>query len=316
MSPQLTDVPGILVGHATDKDSGTGCTAVLAPADGMRAAVHVRGRATGTREFDALSPRHLVSRVHAILLTGGSALGLAAADGAMRWNVQQGRGFDVGIGVIPIVPSAVIFDLAVGSMHWPQPDDGYRACESAGPNVEEGSVGVGTGATVGKALGMGGAMKSGIGTWAEARGEVVVGSLAVVNAFGDVRDGRGEILAGARGEKGFLDARRYLADGGVAGGSFAREGANTTLVVVATNACLERQELQSVAEMTADALGQRITPVGTQYDGDVIFAVSAGDVTPATALSVELLAQAATSMAIERSVSLAAGTKEIPGLAD
>jgi len=182
--------------------------------------------------------------------------------------------------------------------------------------VDEGSVGAGTGATVGKAFGIGSAMKSGIGTWSEARGEVVVGCLAVVNAFGDVRDGRGEILAGARGENGFLDARRYLADGGAPGGSFARAGANTTLVIVATNAQLERLELQSVAEMTVDALGQRITPVGTQYDGDVVFAVSAGNVAPATALSVELLAQEATAMAIERSVRLAVGTAEVPGLAD
>jgi len=316
MSPQITDVSGIHVGHSTNKDSSTGCTVVLAPADGMRAAVHVRGRATGTRELDALSPRHLVSRIHALLLTGGSAFGLAAADGAMRWLAQQGRGFDVGVGVVPIVPSAVIFDLAFGSMCWPQPDDGYRACQSAGQSVEEGSVGAGTGATVGKTLGIGSAMKSGIGTWAEARGEVVVGCLAVVNAFGDVRDGRGEILAGARSENGFLDARRYLADGGAPGGSLARTGTNTTLVVVATNAHLGRQDLQSVAEMTVDALGQRITPVGTQYDGDVVFAVSAGDVKPATALSVELLAQEATAMAIERAVCLAVGTEEIPGLAN
>lgn len=316
MSSQITDVAGILVGHSTDRDSGTGCTVVLAPEEGMRAAVHIRGRATGTREFDALSPRHLVPRIHALLLTGGSAFGLVAADGAMRWLAEHDRGFDAGVGVVPIVPSAVIFDLAFGSMCWPQPDDGYRACETAQQKVEEGSVGAGTGATVGKAFGITSAMKSGVGTWAEARGEVVVGSLAVVNAFGDVRDGRGAILAGARGENGFLDARRYLADGGAPGGSFARAGTNTTLVVVATNARLERQELRSVAEMTADALAQRITPVGTQYDGDVIFAVSAGDVTPATALSVELLAQEATAMAIERSVRMAVGTEEIPGLAD
>jgi L-aminopeptidase/D-esterase-like protein len=232
----------------------------------------------------------------------------------MRWLAERGRGFDAGVGVVPIVPSAVIFDLAFASMCWPQPDDGYQACESAGQSVVEGSVGAGTGATVGKALGIGSAMKSGVGTWAVARGEVVVGSLAVVNAFGDVRDGRGAILAGARGESGFLDARRYLADGGAPGGSFARAGTNTTLVVVATNARLERQELRSVAEMTADALAQRITPVGTQYDGDVIFAVSAGDVISASALSIELLAQEATATAIERSVRLAAGTEQVPGL--
>ncbi|UCD23729.1 MAG: P1 family peptidase [Gemmatimonadota bacterium] len=316
MPSSITDVPGILVGHSTDRNSGTGCTVVLAPEGGMRAAVHIRGRATGTRELDALTPRHLVPHIHALLLTGGSAYGLAAADGAMRWHADHGRGFDVGVGVVPIIPGAVIFDLAFGPVAWPQPDDGYRACASAGREVAEGSVGAGTGATVGKAGGISGAMKSGLGTWSEARGDVVVGSLAVVNSFGDVRDESGDILAGARSRDGFLDARRYLAEGGEPGGTFAKAGTNTTLVVVATNARLGRQALQGVAEMAADALARRITPVGTQYDGDVIFAVSVGEVEPPTSLSVELLAQDATAIAIERSVRLAKGTPEIPGLAD
>jgi L-aminopeptidase/D-esterase-like protein len=233
----------------------------------------------------------------------------------MRWLAERNRGFDVGVGVVPIVPSAVIFDLAFGAPQWPEADDGYRACESASASVVEGAVGAGTGATVGKAFGGTKAMKSGLGTWAVTRGDVVVGSIAVVNAFGDVRDSAGAILAGARDGNGFLDARRYLSAGGAPGGSFTRAGANTTLVVVATNAALTRQELQGVAEMAGDALAQRITPVGTQYDGDVIFAVSGGDVTADTKLSVELLAQESTAMAIERSVRLAVGTKAVPGLA-
>jgi len=214
MRANLTDVPGILVGHATDQHAGTGCTVVLAPEGGMRGAVFVRGRAMGTRELDVLSPLHLVANVHAILLTGGSAFGLGATDGVLRWLAERGRGFDVGVGVVPIVPSTVIFDLAFGEPRWPDANDAYNACEAAGTDVAEGAVGVGTGATVGKVLGAEGMMKSGVGTWAERRGDVVVSALAVVNAFGDVRDANGEILAGARGPNGFADARRYLADGG------------------------------------------------------------------------------------------------------
>jgi L-aminopeptidase/D-esterase-like protein len=249
--------------------------------------------------------------IHAILLTGGSAFGLGAADGVMRWLAERGRGFDVGVGVVPIVPAAVIFDLTFGQVQWPDPAAGYQACDAAGPAVEEGAVGAGTGATVGKATGPTGAMKSGIGTWAEVSGDVVVGSLAVVNAFGDVRD---DSLAGARSGDGFADAHSYLADGGKPGGAFARQGSNTTLVVVATNADLNRQELTSVAQMTTDALGQRITPVGTMYDGDVVFAVSVGGASPRSALSVELLAQRVTAMAIERAVRMAVGTERVPGL--
>jgi L-aminopeptidase/D-esterase-like protein len=294
---QITDVPGIIVGHTTDKSAGTGCTVVLGPDSGMRAGGCIRGRATGTRELDALSPDHLAPAIHAILLTGGSAFGLGAADGVMRWLAERGRGFDVGVGVVPIVPAAVIFDLTFGKPEWPDSEAGYRACGA-----------------VGKALGYLGAMKSGVGTWAETRGDLVVGSLAVVNAFGDVRDGSGEILAGARSGSRFVDAREYLADGGKPGGAFAEQRSNTTLAVVATNADLSRQELRSVARMTADALGQRITPVGTMYDGDVVFAVSVGGAKPTTALSVEVLAQQATAMAIERAVRLAVGTAQVPGL--
>ncbi|UCG89494.1 MAG: P1 family peptidase [Gemmatimonadota bacterium] len=316
MSPRITAIPGISLGHTTDREAGTGCTVVLAPPEGMRAAALVRGRATGTRELDALSPRHLVPTIHAILLTGGSAYGLGAADGVMRWLSERGRGFDVGVGVVPIVPAAVVFDLTFAAARWPTADDAYRACERAGQEVEEGSVGVGTGATVGKALGRESAMKSGCGTWAEQRDGLIVGSFVVVNAFGDVRDRDNNIIAGARASDGFLDARRYLADGGPPGGAFAKAGTNTTLVVVATNANLDCTGLESLAAMTADSLAQRITPVGTQYDGDVVFAVSVGAEVPATAISVELLAQEATGTAIERAVRYAVGTHEVPGLGE
>ena len=313
----LTSIPGLLVGHFTDPQAATGCTVILAPDGGMRAAAYVRGRATGTRELDALSPAHLVPVIHALLLTGGSAYGLGAADGVMRWLGQRGRGFPVGVNVVPIVPAAVIFDLApLGRAdRWPTADDAAAACDAAGTEVAEGSVGAGTGATVGKVLGPPGAMKGGLGTWAERAGEVVVGALAVVNAFGDVRDDAGRIIAGARRGTGFVDAAQYLAHGGVPGGSFARAGANTTLIVVATNAQVDRLGLAQVARAAADAMAQRITPVGTAFDGDLVFALSAGEQPAPTPVMIELLAQRAAAAAIERAVRTATGTKEVPGLA-
>lgn len=316
-TPALTDVPGVLVGHYTDQGAATGCTVVLAPPAGMRAAAYVRGRATGTRELDALAPSHLVPSVNAVLLTGGSAFGLGAADGVMRWLAERHRGFAVGPGVVPIVPAAVIFDLGPLGRHdrWPSATDAYAACEAAGTAVPEGSVGAGTGATVGKVRGAEGAMKGGLGTWAERVGDVVVGALAVVNAFGDVRDAHGAIIAGARAERGFVDAAAYLAGGGAPGGRFAAAGANTTLVVVATNARVERLALVDVARAAADALAQRITPVGTSVDGDVVFAASAGEAAPGSPAMIELLAQRAAATAIERAVRLAKGTDEVPGLA-
>ena len=318
--PQLTAVEGLVVGHVTDRDAATGCTVVLAPPDGMRAAVHIRGRATGTRELDALSPRHIVPRINAILLTGGSAYGLGAADGVMRWLREHERGFAVGVTIVPIVPAAVVFDLSpMGRPDgWPGPDDGYAACEAAGRTVDEGSVGAGTGATVGKALGVERCMKGGVGTWAVRSGELVVGALAVVNAFGDVRDGDHRIIAGARDDEGFADARRRLVEGRDTLLRFedGEGGGNTTLVVVGTNAHLDRDSLAEVARNVADALGRRITPVGTKVDGDVVFAVSTGSRALGTALAVELLAQDAVEMAIERAVTMAVGTEEVPGLGE
>jgi L-aminopeptidase/D-esterase-like protein len=281
----------------------------------MRAAAHVYGRATGTREFDALSPRHIVPRIHALLLTGGSAYGLGAADGVMRWLRERGRGFRVGdVGVVPIVPAAVVFDLGpVGrNDRWPGPAEGYAACDAAGPDVAEGSVGAGTGATVGKALGIERAMKGGVGTWAVARGELIVGALAVVNAYGDVVDAEGRVLAGAREGSGFADARARLAAGEVPASRFG----NTTLAVVATNAALDRPALADVARAAADALSWRIRPVGTAVDGDVVFAISAGEVASPSPLTVELLAQDMLVMAIERAVTQTRGLGGVPGLAD
>lgn len=323
----IAAVPGLTVGHWTDRARATGCTVVLAPAGGMRAACAVRGRATGTRELDALSPRHLVSHIDAILLTGGSAFGLGAADGVMRWLRAHGRGLPVGpAGIVPIVPTAVIFDfdLAPGGKadRWPVADDAFRACEAASVAVAEGAVGAGTGATVGKALGPRRAMKGGVGTWAERSGEIVVGALVVTNAVGNVHDGAGQILAGARGPDGrFVDALAYLAKGGPPFGALSAPEAvgkarNTTLAVVATNATLDRLALEGLAQAAGDAIARRIVPYGTLFDGDVVFAVSTATTAPLTPLQVEALAGLAMPTAVERSVRLARGVGDIPGLAD
>src|SRR5881628_1167722 len=325
----LAAVSGLTVGHWTDLATATGCTVVLAPSGGMRASCAVRGRATGTRELDALDPRHLVGHVDAILLTGGSAFGLGAADGVMRWLRERGRGFPVGpAGVVPIVPTAVIFDfdLAPGSKadRWPTGDDAYRACSAASTEIPEGSVGAGTGATVGKALGPGGAMQGGVGTWAVRAGDVVVGALVVLNAVGNVVDANGRILAGARQGGGgvdgkLVDALDYLSRGGApfgAGAGAGGAGRNTTLAVVATNARLDRVALHSLAHAAGDALARRIVPYGTPFDGDVVFAVSTAAVAAATPLQVEALAALALPEAVERAVRLARGARDIPGLAD
>ncbi|PYO43088.1 MAG: peptidase S58 [Gemmatimonadetes bacterium] len=328
VSARITDVRGVTVGHWTDVPRATGCTVVLAPEAGVRAACAIRGRATGTRELDALDPHHLVDRVDAILLTGGSAYGLGAADGVMRWLRERGRGLPVGpAGMVPIVPTAVIFDfdLAPGGKadRWPIADDAYRACTAASSEVAEGSVGAGTGATVGKALGPRAAMKGGVGTWAATGGDIVVGALVVVNAVGNVVDASGKILAGARGPDGaYVDALSHLAGGGTpfgareAGTPTAAAGRNTTLAVVATNATLDRTALQGLAQAAGDALARRIVPYGTLFDGDVVFAISTAASVPATPLQAEALAALAVPIAVERAVRLARGVRDIPGLAD
>jgi L-aminopeptidase/D-esterase-like protein len=302
----LAAVAGITVGHANVPAHGTGCTVILGPPAGLRAAVALRGRATGTREIDPLSPRHLVERIDAILFTGGSAFGLGAADGVMRWLRERSRGLPVGpLGTIPIVPTAVIFDLgnAGKPVGWPGPDDGYRACDAATEDFAEGAIGVGTGATVGKAAGIEKMMPSGLGTWAERAGDVVVSVLTVLNAVGDVRDARGEIIAGARGPDGrFIDSMKFLAEGGAPFGDPERLTRNTTLAVIATNADVSRVQLEQLALAGSDALARRITPYGTQYDGDVIFAVSTAAVPAASPLQVEALAALAVPTAVERAV--------------
>jgi L-aminopeptidase/D-esterase-like protein len=302
----LAAVPGITVGHTTIEDHGTGCTVILAPETGMRAAVCVRGRATGTRELDVMDPRHLVERIDAILFTGGSALGLGAADGVMRWLRERGRGLEVGDkGTIPIVPSAVVFDLgnAGKPLGWPSPDDAYRACDNAGADYADGLVGVGRGATCGKAAGIEKMVPAGIGSWAARFGDVIVAALVVVNAVGDVRNARGELIAAGRGSDGkCVDSLQYLAAGGAPLGDPERLTRNTTLAVIATNADLDRVQLQALAQSGSDALARRITPYGTLFDGDVIFAVSTHTTKPKSPMQVDAIAALVVPEAVERAV--------------
>ena len=323
---------GLAVGHATDSEGATGLTVIRGNDGPLRAGAAIFGRATGTRELHTLAPDHLVDRIDALLLTGGSAYGLDAAAGVMRWMEERGRGFQVPGGVVPIVPAAVIFDLAPLGRFDARPTTAmaYEACESASPtNITEGSVGVGMGATVGKIAGPESAMKGGFGCAVEESGAWCVGAMAVVNALGDVRDGAGRIIAGARlagitngGALRFLDATRVLAEGG-SGIRTARlddtVGVNTTLCVVATNVPLSRGDLTQLARASGAALFRRISPAGTSVDGDVVFALSpVGAFAPlgANATALEALAVTALESAIERAVRSAHGRQGIPGLAD
>ncbi len=277
----------------------------------FRAAVDIRGLASGTRQLDSLAPNHLISAVDALLLTGGSAYGLAAADGVAAWLEEQGRGFQTGSSRVAIVPTAVIFDLGVGRAdRRPEAEMGREACEAAGGGpVAEGRVGVGTGASVGKLMGQEGAMAGGLGSWADRCGQYTVGALAVVNAFGDIVDGKGRIIAGARDGSGkFIDTRSYLRENEPPPRFAVRAGANTTLAVVATDCPLPQTALHAVACQAMNAIVRRTSPANTQFDGDIVFAASLGGgpllEEPAETLRVGLCAEWALERAIERAVTV------------
>ncbi len=261
----ITAIPGVLVGHDTDIEARTGCTVLLTP-QGATAAVDVRGAAPGTRETDLLRPENLVEKVHAILLTGGSAFGLAAATGVMRWLSERSYGFDTGVARVPIVPAAVLFDLAVGRHDvWPDADAGYRACEAASEaSVTQGQIGAGAGATVAKLLGPAGAQPGGLGSaLIPLPGGGMVGALVVVNAVG-------EIYNPATGEK------LVAAGAGPRVEGWPIPGTNTTLAVVATDLQLNKSQCLRVAQMAHDGFARVIRPSHTLYDGDAIFALSTG----------------------------------------
>jgi L-aminopeptidase/D-esterase-like protein len=300
-------VPGVAVGHGQAYGERTGCTVLLGP---FRAAAEVRGLATGSRELGVLDPHHLVPSVDAILLTGGSAFGLAAADGVMAWLEQHGRGYDTGSVRVPIVPAAVIFDLHAHATR-PDSETGVAACADAREGwPEEGRVGAGAGATVGKIAGPDASMPGGVGAFAVDAGSWRVGAVAVVNALGDVLDAAGAIRAGARAPDGtFLDTAARLRRGAGPLGEMRDvvAGTNTTLAVVATDAPLSRVDLGRVARTAANALARRISPVHTPFDGDIVFAVSTSPepaaVSAAEVLALGVAAQHALEEAITRSVT-------------
>ncbi len=300
MLNSLCDVPGIRLGHAHDLVARTGCTVIL-PEQPAIAGVDVRGSAPGTRELELLRPVRLVQAIHGLLLTGGSAFGLDAAGGVQKYLEERGIGFDVGVTKVPIVPAAVIFDLGVGSAHVrPTAEMAYQACLSASANeTRQGAIGAGCGATVGKLRGMASCMPGGLGMASWRKNNLVIGALAVVNAFGDIVDPRsGNILAGAKREDGsFSDTLAHLKNFPVA--PFSPWSGNTTLVAVATNAAFNKEEITKIAQMAQDGLAHVIRPAHTPYDGDIVFALSVGteqaDVMAVGAIASELVAEAIVS---------------------
>ena len=313
MHNAITDVQGIKVGHYTDREAATGCTVILCE-EGAVAGVDVRGAAPGTRETDALRPMSLVGKAHAILLGGGSAFGLDAAGGVMRYLEERGYGVDTGVAKVPIVPAAILFDLRLGSAQVrPGPDEGYKAClvASTGP-VAEGCVGAGTGATLGKILGPERMTKSGLGTASQRFGDATIGAIVAVNPFGDVVDpGTGRIIAGPRDmEKGcFLDTIDIMKGCKESPGALPT---NTTIGVVATDALLDKEQVNKMAQLAHDGLARTVRPAHTMFDGDTMFALATGkagleDVTILGAIAAEVVAAA-----IIRAVRQAEGLFGIP----
>lgn len=322
----ITDVPGIEVGHAQKNEALTGCTVILCR-EGAVAGVDVRGGAPGTRETDLLDPINLVEKVHAVMLAGGSAFGLDAASGAMRYLEEHKIGFNTGAARVPIVPSAILYDLGIGRADIrPDAEMGYAACIAASDAaVPEGNVGAGTGASVGKIFGQKQAMKSGIGSVSHSIGKgIIVGALVVVNAFGDIVDpDTGQIVAGVRSAKvGPLQfgTPDYFADTlqlmktftGRTVLNFATR-ANTVIGVVAVNASFNKAGMTKIAQMAQDGVARAVRPAHTMLDGDVIFALATG-VRQADVSTVGAFAAEALSQAILRAVRMSVPAGGLPGL--
>ncbi len=317
MRNAITDVPGILVGHASDYVGHTGCTVVLCETGGT-CGIDVRGSASSTRQVDALNVNHLVEQVHALLLCGGSSFGLDAASGVMKFLEEKGVGFDVGVAKVPIVPTAVIFDLAFGDPKArPTRETGYEACLNASVEVDEGSIGCGVGATVGKLFGLQSAMKGGVGTASVAMPDgLIVGALVVVNAFGDVVDNHtGKIIAGVRKSEGSLEFAGTVDSlkRGYVKKQFGME--NTTLAVVATNGGFNKREMTKVAQIAQGGFIKTINPVHTTFDGDLVFALSTGPV-EADVNRVGILSEFVVTEAVKRAVRKADGLGKLPAAKD
>jgi L-aminopeptidase/D-esterase-like protein len=315
----ITDVQGVKVGHFTEARRPTGCTVLLCE-KGATAGVDVRGSAPGTRETDLLNPINTVQQVQAILLAGGSAFGLDAASGVVRFLEEHRLGYAVGDIVVPIVPAAILYDLNLGdSKIRPTAESGYKACHAATTErVAEGNVGAGAGATIGKMFGPKQAMKSGLGSASVRVGNtgIVVGAIVAVNAVGDVVDPKtGKIVAGARTAdgSGFMDSMARIREGY----SVRADGANTTIGVVATNVGLDKAQATKVAQMAHDGLARTIYPVHTPSDGDTIFAVATGAIAMrASHGAIGALAADVMARAVLRAVMSARGIAGLPSYND
>ena len=308
----VSEVAGVRVGHWTDLAAGTGCTVILPP-PGTVGAVEVRGGGPATRDTELLAPLASVGEVTALLFAGGSAFGLDAAAGVMRWSEERGLGHDTVAGRVPIVPAACIFDLGItGSARRPGPDDGYAACEAAreGPHAV-GSVGAGTGATVGKLRARDGWCKGGLGAGGRRLYDgIVVGALAVVNAWGDVLDARGEVIAGAVGEDGrFANASARVIDSPPSHPRLAAPE-HTTLVCVATDGRLDRGQAAIVARMAHAGMARAVSPVHTPVDGDAVFCLATGE-RPASVFAVGVAAAEAAADAIRDAVRSATSVRGV-----
>lgn len=315
----ITDVAGVKVGHFTDSRRPTGCTVIITE-DGATGGVDVRGAAPGTRETDLLNPTNLVEKVHAIVLAGGSAFGLDAASGVVRYLEEHNIGFDVGIAKVPIVPSAILFDLAVGDVKVrPTAESGYKACEAASTSPPaEGNVGAGAGATVGKFFTLKRGMKSGIGTASLKVAGMTVGAIVAVNAVGDIVDpATGKPIAGARTEDGkkLLNTREAILRGQLPASLAA--GTATTIGVVATDAVLTKAQAQKIAQMAHDGLARAINPIHTMFDGDTIFAIGTGKAgKTANPNLLGILAAEVMAIAVVRAARAAKGIEGLPAAAD
>lgn len=316
MKNYITDVPGINVGHFTDDKNHTGCTVILCDTPTV-CGVDIRGGSPGTRETALLDPTCTVTGVNAILLTGGSALGLSASDGVMRYLREQNIGYDTGVNKIPIVPSAVIFDFHLGDGKTaPNPDYGYKACLSASSDdTEQGNVGAGTGAVIGKVRGAKKAMRGGLGSASiKFPDGLVVGALAVVNAFGDVVDNKtGKIIAGARSDdNNFLNTSEYILNGHRIDCGIKT---NTVLAVIATNGDFNKSETTRIAQMAQTGLSNVIVPSQTMYDGDIVFALSTSKITADTNCT-GIIASEILKKAVINAVKNADTTDYIPSYSD
>jgi L-aminopeptidase/D-esterase-like protein len=316
----LTDIAGIRVGHASDYEALTGCTVILCES-GAAAGCDIRGSATGTEEFDVLSPHHLTSRIHAVTLAGGSAFGLEAASGVRRFLEQKGVGFVTRAGRVPLVPAAILYDLAIGKANVrPTREMGEAAAAAASSDaVQEGAVGAGTGATVGKLFGMSQAMKSGIGSFSlELEGRytgVRVAALVAANPFGDIRDpDSGRLIAGARRTpegRELADTAREMKRGATPPPVI---GQNTTLAVVATNARLCKVQAAKLAQLAGIGMARALSPAWTTLDGDIVIALSLGE-TEADVDALGAAAAEAVARAIVRAAEKAPSLGGVPGLA-